>query len=164
MVIVGVDPGYAIMGYGAVRHEGGRFKVLEQGCVETPARAPMESRLLKIHAGLTEVLERVRPDALAVEKLFFNTNTTTAMGVAQARGVILVAAAALGVPVAEYTPLQVKTAVTGYGRGDKSQVQQMVRILLGLPAPPKPDDVADALAVAICHAHSGKLLSYRARA
>ena len=157
MVICGIDPGFAIVGYGVLRYEGNGFAPLEYGCVETGADAPFALRLLKIHDSLAELIERHRPQAVAVETLFFNKNAKTAIDVAQGRGAALLAAARLGVEIAEYAPPQVKMAVTGYGRADKAQVQFMVKTILGLPAAPKPDDVADALAVAICHAHSHKM-------
>jgi crossover junction endodeoxyribonuclease RuvC len=139
-----------------LRYEGNSFEPLEYGCVETDAKTSFAFRLLKIHDSLAELIDRHAPDAVAVETLFFNKNAKTAIEVAQGRGAALLAAARLGVEVAEYTPPQVKMAVTGYGRADKSQMQFMVKTILGLPAAPKPDDVADALAVAICHAHSYK--------
>jgi crossover junction endodeoxyribonuclease RuvC len=157
LVIVGVDPGFAIVGYGAVEHDGGRFRVVGYGSIETKAGAPMEERLLAIHRGFAGVLGGCGAGAVAVEKLFFGRNRTTGIAVAQARGVLLLAAAERGLPVAEYSPQEVKLAVTGYGRGDKAQVQRMVRLLLNLGSAPRPDDVADALAVAVCHAHASKL-------
>lgn len=154
MRIVGIDPGYAIVGYGAVDFSGNHFKMLEYGVVTTPARTPFDQRLFAIDAELSAFFARVGPRAVAVEKLFFNTNQKTAIDVAQARGVIVAAAARAGIPVFEYTPLQVKTAVVGYGRAEKKQVMEMTRVILGLENVPKPDDAADALAIAICHAHS----------
>ena len=157
MVIIGIDPGYAIVGYGVVRHQGNRFTVLGYGCIRTEAKKPFETRLLNIEEGLRQIIDEFKPNCAAVEELFFNTNTKTALDVAQGRGVILLTAVKCGLQVAGYTPLQVKTAVTGYGRADKGQVQQMVKTVLNLPEIPKPDDVADALAIAICHAHSYKM-------
>lgn len=154
MRIVGIDPGYAIVGYGAVDFAGNNFKTVEYGAVTTPAKTPFDQRLLTIDAELAAFFDRVEPEAVAVEKLFFNSNQKTAIDVAQARGVIVVAAVRLGIPVFEYTPLQVKMAVVGYGRAEKKQVQEMTRIILGLDTVPKPDDTADALAIAICHAHT----------
>lgn len=154
MRIVGIDPGYAIVGYGAVDFAGNNFKTVAYGAVTTPAKMPFDQRLLAIDKELTEFYARVRPDAVAVEKLFFNSNQKTAIDVAQARGVIVVAAVRAGIPVFEYTPLQVKMAVVGYGRAEKKQVMEMTRIILGLDQVPKPDDTADALAIAICHAHT----------
>jgi len=157
MVILGIDPGYAIVGYGVVEYAGNKFKVLEYGSIETKAGIDFNIRLLKIHKGIEELIKRHSPDAVAVEELFFNKNTKTAMKVAQARGVVLLSGALSLAEVFEYTPLQVKQAVCGYGRADKNQVQQMVKLLLNLEKVPKPDDTADALAVAICHAHSYNL-------
>lgn len=154
MVILGIDPGYAIVGYGVVNYSANRFKIIEYGAVTTEAKTLFTDRIHKIYLGVSEIIKRTEPDALSIEKLFFNTNTTTAIDVAQARGVILLAAKENGVPVFEYTPLQVKSAVTGYGKADKKQVMEMTKNLLGLKAVPKPDDTADALAIAICHAHS----------
>ena len=155
MRILGIDPGLATIGWGAVDYSGSRFKVLGYGALETPAGVSLEERLLMINQGMKELIERYRPEQMAVEELFFNTNITTGIRVAEARGVILMTAHALGVKLFEYTPLQVKQAVVGYGRAEKKQVINMVTLLLGLSAPPKPDDTADALAIAICHAHSG---------
>jgi len=156
MTVVGIDPGYAIAGYGAVEFKGNSFKTLEYGAVTTPAGMSFDKRLLIIDQSLTEFFSRIKPDSIAVEKLFFNTNQKTAIDVAQARGVIIAAAARLGIPVFEYTPLQIKTAVVGYGRAEKKQVQEMTRIILGLDKVPRPDDTADALAIAVCHSHSSQ--------
>lgn len=154
MVILGIDPGYAIVGYGVVNYNANRFSVLEYGAVTTEAGNKFTSRLSKIYNDINELILRLKPDALSIEKLYFNTNTTTAIDVAQARGVILLAATNNNIPVFEYTPLQVKSAVTGYGRAEKKQVMEMVKNLLRLEKVPKPDDTADALAIAVCHAHS----------
>ncbi|MDR2526063.1 MAG: crossover junction endodeoxyribonuclease RuvC [Oscillospiraceae bacterium] len=154
MIILGIDPGYAIVGTGVVEYAACRFRVLEAAAVTTPAGEAFPARLARLHAGVTDIINRHHPTAMAIEKLYFNTNTTTAIDVAQARGVLVLAAKQCGVPVFEYTPLQVKQAVVGYGRAEKQQVQEMVRLLLRLEARPKPDDVADALAIAICHAHT----------
>ncbi len=153
MLVLGIDPGYAIIGYGVVSYDNIRFKPVEYGAVTTDAKMLFTDRLKRIFDGITEILERYKPDALSIEKLYFNTNTTTAIDVAQARGVILLAARIKNIPVFEYTPLQVKQAVTGYGRAEKRQVQEMVKHILNLTAVPKPDDTADALAIAICHSH-----------
>jgi len=158
MTILGIDPGYAIVGAGAVDYNANQFKLLEARAITTEPGTPFDQRLWEIHAGVAGFIAAHRPAAMAIEKLFFNTNTTTAIDVAQARGVILLAAAQAGVPVFEYTPLQVKQSVVGYGRAEKRQVQDMVKLLLRLNACPKPDDVADALAIAICHAHSNNSL------
>ncbi len=154
MKILGIDPGFAIVGYGIINHEGNKFKTIEYGAVTTKADEDMFVRFKKIYDGVTEIIERNNPDAMAIEELFFNSNQKTAINVAQARGIILLAAMNLNIPIFEYTPLQVKQAVVGYGRADKSQVQQMVKALLNLEKVPKPDDTADALAIAVCHAHS----------
>lgn len=154
MIILGIDPGYAIVGYGVIRYEGNHYTTLDYGAVTTPAKTEFSSRLELIYDGVSDVIGRFHPEALAAEQLFFNTNTTTAIDVAQARGVILLAARKQGVPVYQYTPLQVKQAVVGYGRAEKRQVMEMTRVLLNLRTIPKPDDTADALAIAICHAHT----------
>ncbi len=159
MVILGIDPGYAIVGWGIVRYESNHFKTLDYGAVTTPAGMHFSDRLEKIFDGIDYLLDTYKPDAMSIEKLFFNTNQKTAIDVAQARGVILLAAKKAGVDIFEYTPLQVKQSVVGYGRAEKKQVQEMTRIILNLNAVPKPDDTADALALAICHGHaSGSLL------
>ncbi|MBQ1947835.1 MAG: crossover junction endodeoxyribonuclease RuvC [Clostridia bacterium] len=154
MIIMGIDPGLATQGVGIIRYENQRFAPIWYGAVLTKAGLPLPTRLTQIFDDTTQIIEKFRPDVVAMEELFFNTNTTTAFAVAQARGCAVLAAAKQGLEVFTYTPLQVKQAVTGYGRADKPQVQQMVRALLHLNAVPKPDDVADALAVAVCHAHS----------
>ncbi len=164
LVILGIDPGYAIVGFGVVEYNANRFRVVEYGAVTTEAGVKFTSRLNDIYDNLCKIIERTKPDALSIEKLFFNTNTTTAIDVAQARGVILLAATKHNVPVYEYTPLQVKSSVTGYGRAEKKQVMDMIKSILRLEKIPKPDDTADALALAVCHAHSsgslyGKLSS-----
>ena len=155
MVILGIDPGLAIVGWGVVEYCGSRFRTLGYGSIETPAGMATERRLSLIYDGIKKLIETYKPEHVAVEELFFNTNQTTGIRVAEARGVILMCADRLGVKVFEYTPLQVKQSVVGYGRAEKKQVITMVTMLLGLPKPPKPDDTADALAIAVCHAHSG---------
>lgn len=160
MIILGIDPGYAIVGFGVVKYANPRYETLDYGAVTTMAKTDFSLRLGIIYDGISEILEKWKPDAVSIEKLFFNSNTKTAIDVAQARGVILLAAVKCGVPVFEYTPLQVKQAVVGYGRAEKRQVMEMTRMLLGLSKVPKPDDTADALAMAVCHAHcSGSLMS-----
>jgi crossover junction endodeoxyribonuclease RuvC len=159
MLILGIDPGTAIMGYGLIEKRGNRLYPLDYACWRTPAHTPMPERLLMLYNEIEAYIKEKQPQCVAVEELFFNRNTTTAISVGQARGIVLLAAAQSGIPVYEYTPLQVKQAVVGYGRADKKQIQQMVKGLLGLPEIPKPDDVADALAIAICHAHSFNLLN-----
>lgn len=155
MIILGIDPGYAIVGWGVIETVGVKQRVIAYGSIQTQAGVPIVERLERIFLGMNELIEKYKPDEMAVEELFFNTNTTTAIVVAEARGIILLAAKLKGVKIAEYTPLQVKQAVVGYGRAEKKQVITMVTQLLNLPAPPKPDDTADALAIAVCHAHSG---------
>lgn len=154
MLILGIDPGTAITGYGIVDQKGSSMKAGDFGCIRTPAKLPLENRLTIIYDKISQVIRDNPVEFVAVEELFFNTNTRTAMAVGHARGVILLAASHQGIPVAEYTPLQVKQALVGYGRATKSQVQEMVRIILGLREVPRPDDAADALGLAICHAHS----------
>lgn len=154
MKILGIDPGYALIGVGAIEHNANRYKVIKYGKIETPSGHELSERLEEIFNMMNLWLKEIQPDAVAVEQLFFNTNSTTAIGVAQARGVILLACRMAGVRVYEYTPLQVKQAVAGYGRAEKIQVQKMVKTILNLEAVPKPDDVADALAVAICHTNN----------
>jgi len=153
--IIGIDPGYAIVGYGIVDYTGNKFTVADYGAVTTPADMPFDKRLELIYNSLELVLKRFEPDTMALEKLFFTTNQKTAIDVAQARGVIQLCAIRNRVEVCEYTPLQVKQSVVGYGKAEKRQVQQMTKTLLNLDTVPKPDDTADALAIAICHAHSG---------
>ena len=155
MIILGIDPGLAIVGWGVIEYQGSRFRTLAYGAIQTPAGTRTEERLKAIYEGLVHLIKEYHPDAMAVEELFFNTNVTTGIRVAEARGVILLAAEQAGIPIQEYTPPQVKQAVVGYGRAEKKQVIAMVTSMLKLPAPPKPDDTADALAIAICHAHSG---------
>ncbi len=155
MRILGIDPGYAIVGWGLVRYERGRYIPEDFGAVTTAAGVPFHRRLECIYDELTAILTTHRPDAVAIEKLYFQNNQKTAIDVAQARGVIMLAIHKSGVPVYEYTPLQVKSAVTGYGQAQKPQVMEMVKRLLRLRAVPKPDDTADALAIAICHAQYG---------
>ncbi|HHU52487.1 MAG TPA: crossover junction endodeoxyribonuclease RuvC [Clostridiaceae bacterium] len=155
MIILGIDPGYAITGYALIDYTDQKFKVLDYGLVTTKANSYFPERLLLIERSLETLINKYKPDVMAIEELFFNRNTTTAIGTAQARGVAVVTGARNNIPVFEYTPKQVKLAVTGYGNSDKIQVQEMVKILLKLNKIPEPDDVADALAVALCHAHSG---------
>lgn len=154
MIILGIDPGYAIVGYGVIDYTSNHFKVVDFGAVTTQAHTDFNDRLLHIYNELTNIIKMHRPDAMAIEKLFFNTNAKTAIDVAQARGVTLLAAKQNGLGIFEYTPLQVKQSVVGYGRAEKKQVQEMTRIILNLEKVPKPDDTADALAMAICHAHA----------
>ena len=154
-IVLGLDPGSAILGYGLIRVlPSGELQMLEYGTLTTTAGEPMPKRLLKLYQELTVILDRWKPGQVAVEELFFNKNTTTAIAVGQARGIILLAAAQNQIEFFEYTPLQVKQALVGYGRASKDQVQQMVKVTLDLAAIPKPDDAADALAIAICHTRS----------
>lgn len=153
MRILGIDPGYAIVGYGIVDTNGYKFGVVGYGAITTPAKTPFPKRLKAIYDDMITIIEKYKPDELAIERLYFNTNTTTAIDVAQARGVIILAAEKCGVKINEYTPLQVKQAVTGYGKAEKFQVMEMVKSILSLNAIPKPDDTADALALAVCHGH-----------
>ena len=159
MIVLGIDPGTAITGYGLVSERDTQAIAVAQGAILTPANEPLPDRLVTIHRELTRIIEQYRPDSAAVEQLFFNKNVRTALSVGHARGVTLLALAQANVPIYEYTPLEVKLAVTGNGRADKHQIQQMITLLLGLDAVPKPDDVADALAVAVCHIHSVRLAS-----
>jgi crossover junction endodeoxyribonuclease RuvC len=157
MRVLGIDPGTATTGYGVVEEVNGDLKPLVFGVIRTPADQPLPVRLQLIYQALKELAAEWVPTAAAVEELFFSRNVRTAMSVGQARGVTLLALADIGLDVAEYTPLAIKQAVTGYGNADKAQVQEMVRLLLGLAEAPRPDDAADALAVAICHLHSARL-------
>lgn len=154
MRILGIDPGYAIVGWGIIDSERGSLRPVAYGAITTPAHTPLEERLLMIRNDLKAVIEKYSPDEMAIEELFFNTNITTGIAVAEARGVIICTAHELGVSVSEYTPLQVKQAVVGYGKAEKQQVIAMVTSILRLKSPPKPDDTADAVAIAICHSHS----------
>ncbi len=154
MRILGIDPGYAIVGCGIIEYDGHAFRTIEYGAVTTPADMEFSDRLLEIYKQISELIKIYKPDAMAIEKLFFNSNQKTAIDVAQARGVIVLAAREAGIPCYEYTPLQVKQAVVGYGRAIKRQVIEMTKKILNLSKTPKPDDVADALAIAICHAHT----------
>ena len=155
MIILGIDPGIAIVGWGVIEYNGNRFRTLGYGSIQTPAGMATEERLTEIYRRMQQLIETYKPSCMAVEELFWNTNQTTGIRVSEARGVILLAGAQAGIDIHEYTPLQVKQAVVGYGRAEKKQVITMVTMLLNLEKPPKPDDTADALAIAICHAHSG---------
>ena len=154
MLILGIDPGYAIVGFGLVESAGGSCRLKACGAINTPAGVRLSARLWRIGSDLEELIGRFHPDAMAIEELFFNTNITTGIAVAHGRGVILCAAEKCGVPLYEYTPSQVKLAVVGYGKAEKRQVMDMTRRLLGLASVPRPDDAADALALALCHARS----------
>lgn len=165
MIILGIDPGYAIVGYGVVRCECGRFTHLQHGAIRTPAGLPLHLRLKEIYDDMLTLLDTFQPDAVAIEELFFNTNLTTGIAVGHARGVLLLACAQRGIQPAEYTPLQVKQSVVGYGRAEKRQVMELTRCMLGLSRMPKPDDAADALAIAICHGNTAgsRLIPYETK-
>jgi crossover junction endodeoxyribonuclease RuvC len=152
--ILGIDPGYAIVGFGFIDKNGSRLTPVQYGSIQTEAHTDSGQRLKDIYESVVHLIEKYEPESLAIEKLFFNRNVTTALTVAEARGVTILAAVQQGLPVAEYTPMQVKQAIVGYGKAEKKQVQEMTRMFLNLSQVPKPDDVADALAIAICHAHS----------
>lgn len=158
MRILGIDPGIGRTGWGVIEVKNGKLKVENYGCIETEVNSPVEERLQIIYDKLQTIISKNAPDNLAIEDLFFNTNAKTALVVGEARGVVLLTAAQNNLPVAIYTPLQVKMALTGYGRAEKSQLGQMVKTLLTLPVIPKPDDITDALAIAITHAFSYKSL------
>ena len=155
MIILGIDPGLAIVGWGVVDCQRGRFKTLGYGSIQTPAGMRTEARLAKIYGDLNRIIEHFHPEEMAVEELFFTNNITTGIRVAEARGIVLLCGEQKGLRISEYTPMQVKQAVVGYGKAEKKQVIMMVTSLLKLPEPPKPDDTADALAIAICHGHCG---------
>ncbi|MDS1030000.1 crossover junction endodeoxyribonuclease RuvC [Bacillota bacterium LX-D] len=157
MLIIGIDPGTAIIGFGIIELTGNHFEVVHYGSIQTSKKESLANRLQKLYVDLEKLIIEYKPDHLAVEELFFNKNSKTVLAVGQARGVVLLAGANYGLTIGEYTPLQVKQSVVGYGRAEKRQVQEMVRVVLNLPNIPKPDDVADALAVAICHGHSFKI-------
>ena len=157
MKIIGIDPGTGILGFGVIEVNGTSIKMVEAGVIRTPAHTPHDERLEDIFDGLTEIIAATKPDAFSIERLFFSRNITTAMSVAEARGVALLVARKAGLPIAEYTPQQIKQTLTGHGKADKKQVQEMVRIQLGLKEVPKPDDCADALAAAITHSFMSRL-------
>jgi crossover junction endodeoxyribonuclease RuvC len=151
MRIIGIDPGTGILGFGVVEVVKGKSKLVTAGVITTPAHTPLDERLEEIFDGLTEIINETKPDVMSVEKLFFARNVTTAMSVASARGVAILTGRKAKLPIAEYTPMQIKQTLTGYGKADKKQVQEMVRLQLNLKEVPKPDDAADALAAAITH-------------
>ncbi|MBQ7542364.1 MAG: crossover junction endodeoxyribonuclease RuvC [Clostridia bacterium] len=155
MRILGIDPGYAIVGYGVIDYMNTRFSVVDYGAILTEAGVPFNERLEQIFDETCALMQRWKPEDMAIEKLFYNTNAKTVIDVGQARGALILAAQKCSVRIAEYTPLQVKQSVVGYGRAEKKQVQEMTKLILNLPKIPKPDDTADALAIAICHAHAG---------
>ena len=153
MRVLGIDPGIAIVGYGIIDYENNKYKVVDYGAITTEAGTPLAIRLNIIFTGMNQLIDKFKPDIMSIEELFFNKNVKTAITVAQARGVSIVAASVKGIDIYEYTPLQIKQALVGYGRAEKTQIQQVVKMFLGLPKVPKPDDVADALAIAICYTH-----------
>ena len=156
MRILGIDPGYAITGYSIIDYEGNKFKLINSGAITTNAGVSFPLRLTKIFDDLNMLIDEFKPDAISVEELLFNNNAKTAINVAQARGVVLIVGCKRNIPTFEYTPLQIKQAVTGYGRADKMQVQRMVKTILNVEKLPKLDDTTDSMAAAICHAHSSK--------
>lgn len=159
MIILGIDPGYAIIGWGVLEHKANKFRVIDYGAITTEAHTPFPIRLQTIYTEMNMIFDKYHPEVMSMEKLFYNNNAKTVIDVAQARGVITLSAQMHNVDIFEYTPLQVKQSVTGYGRAVKKQVQEMTRLILNLEKIPKPDDTADALAMAICHGHaSGSLL------
>ena len=158
-IILGVDPGFALMGYGIIEKDSmGNLRAIDYGVISTHAKLPFAMRLKEIYEGLESLIKKHKPDTMAVEDLFFYKNVKTAIEVGQARGVIILTGIQTGLPIEEYTPLQIKQAVTSYGRADKNQVQQMVKVILNLKSIPKPDDAADGLAVAICSASNNRKL------
>ena len=162
MKILGIDPGYAIVGYGVIQSEHGKYRPLQYGAVTTQAGMDFNQRLLGIYDGISAVIANTKPESVSIEKLFFQNNQKTAIGVAEARGVILLACVKAGLHIFEYTPLQIKMAITGYGRAQKPQIMGVTKALLNLREMPKPDDVADALALAICHSRiAGTTLKQR---
>ena len=161
MRILGIDPGIATIGFGIIDFNNSKYRFINCGIISTPAHTPLSSRLSTIYDDITELINAFRPDAVAIEELFFNTNITTGISVAHGRGVILLACAKAGIKIYEYTPLQVKQSVVGYGRAEKKQVMEMVKRLCCLKEEPKPDDAADAVALALCHARSCTSLLYK---
>lgn len=159
-IILGIDPGFAIVGYGVIKKEkNGDIKAIDYGAINTHAKLPFATRLYQVHDDLKQIIKKYKPDKMVVEELFFYKNVKTAIEVGQARGVIILTGIQAGLPIEEYTPLQIKQAVASYGRAEKQQVQQMVKMLLNLKTIPKPDDAADALAVAICSANSNNFIT-----
>ena len=155
MIVLGIDPGYALMGWGVVKSEGSRMQLVAYGCIETKAGVPMQNRLRTLQLGVRDLLSIYKPDDVAFEELFFARNVTTALMVGAARGAAIIAAAEYTENLYEYTPMQIKQAITGYGKADKKQIQQMVKLLLKLNEIPRPDDAADAIACAITHCQAG---------
>ena len=161
MRIMGIDPGIATIGFGVVDSDRNQQKLIQCGVINTPAHTSLSSRLAQIYEDMCQLLDLFKPDAVSIEELFFNTNITTGIAVAHGRGVILLACQKAGVQIYEYTPLQVKQSVVGYGRAEKAQVMDMVKRICDLPAPPRPDDAADAVALALCHARSSTSLLFK---
>ena len=161
MRIMGIDPGIATIGFGVVDSDRNQQKLIQCGVISTPAHTSLSSRLAQIYEDMCQLLDLFKPDAVSIEELFFNTNITTGIAVAHGRGVILLACQKAGVQIYEYTPLQVKQSVVGYGRAEKAQVMDMVKRICDLPAPPRPDDAADAVALALCHARSSTSLLFK---
>ena len=157
MIVLGIDPGYALMGWGVVEANGSQMKLLGYGCIETKAGTPMQHRLRTLQLGVRDLTLMYRPDAVAFEELFFAQNVTTALMVGAARGAAIIAAAEYTEHLYEYTPMQIKQTITGYGKADKKQIQQMVKMLLRMDELPKPDDAADAIACAITHCQAGRM-------
>lgn len=151
MRIIGIDPGTGILGFGVIDVDGGKLNVVDVGVIKTPAHTPLDERLVDIYDSLEQIIAETKPEIMSIEKLFFARNVTTAMSVSHARGVAMLAGKKAGLVIHEYTPLQIKQTITGYGKADKKQMQEMVRLQLGLKVVPKPDDAADALAAAITH-------------
>ncbi len=158
MRILGIDPGLAIVGWGVIEYQNARILPVAYGAIRTPQGIPTENRLEMIYSGMNQLIQKYHPDEMSIEELFFTKNITTGIRVAEARGISLLAAKQAGIPIQEYTPMQIKQAVVGYGKAEKKQVIAMVTSILNLKEPPKPDDTADALAIAICHAHSAASL------
>ena len=159
MIILGIDPGLAIVGFGVIDKQKNKTEVIDYGVIRTPKEDTLPIRLEKVYKGMCELIDKYKPEQVAIEELFFNTNITTGIAVAEARGVILLACIYKGCKLFEYTPLQIKQALTGNGRADKQQVQYMVKAILRLKAVPKPDDAADGLAAALCHSQTNLLLA-----
>lgn len=160
MIVLGIDPGLATTGYGVINSQNGKLEVINYGCILTKSSLPLSTRLLTIYEETKKLIITYKPDAIIIEEIFFCKNVKTGLQIGHVRGVIMLAAIEANIELAEYTPLQIKQALTGFGRADKKQIQEMVKILLNLKVIPKPDDAADALAVAICHIYSSKLKKY----
>lgn len=160
MIILGIDPGIATIGFGLIECSGTSFKLLNYGVITTPAHTPLSDRLSQIYDDMNQLLEKFKPDAVSIEELFFNTNITTGISVAHGRGVLLLACKQHNCNIYEYTPLQVKQSITGYGRAEKKQIMEMVKRICGLNTIPRPDDAADAIALAICHGRSSSSLLF----